>query len=104
MNHLHAGGVVILDFGSQYTQLIARRIREQNVFSEILPSNTNIKIIMERKPKALILSGGPSSVFEKTAPQFDINIFDIDIPILGICYGFHLLAHQIGRASCRERV
>ncbi|MCS5634560.1 MAG: glutamine-hydrolyzing GMP synthase, partial [Candidatus Marinimicrobia bacterium] len=96
MNHLHAGGVVILDFGSQYTQLIARRIREQNVFSEILPSNTNIKIIMERKPKALILSGGPSSVFEKTAPQFDINIFDIDIPILGICYGFHLLAHHYG--------
>ena len=94
VNHLHAGGVVILDFGSQYTQLIARRIREQNVFSEILPSNTNIKIIMERKPKALILSGGPSSVFEKTAPQFDINIFDIDIPILGICYGFHLLAHH----------
>ena len=96
VNHLHSGGVVILDFGSQYTQLIARRIREQHVFSEILPSNTNLEIIMERKPKALILSGGPSSVFEKTAPQYDINIFDIDIPILGICYGFHLLAHHYG--------
>ena len=77
VNHLHAGGVVILDFGSQYTQLIARRIREQSVFSEILPSDTNIKIIMERKPKALILSGGPSSVFEKNAPEYDLSLIHI---------------------------
>ncbi|MEA1882796.1 MAG: glutamine-hydrolyzing GMP synthase [Candidatus Marinimicrobia bacterium] len=96
MSQLHAGGVVILDFGSQYTQLIARRIREQHVFSEILPSETMVDSIMERKPKAVILSGGPNSVFEIKAPQYDPNIFDLNIPILGICYGLQLLAYHYG--------
>ncbi len=92
MSEIHHGGVVILDFGSQYTQLIARKIREQNVFSIILPSNTRVADITSKKPKALILSGGPSSVFSDDAPDFDPNLFDVDIPILGICYGLHLLA------------
>ena len=92
----HNRGVVILDFGSQYTRLIARRIREQNVFSEILPSNTPISEIQDRNPRALILSGGPSSVYSKNAPQHDQKIFSLDIPILGICYGLHLLIQHYG--------
>ncbi|NHZ86877.1 MAG: glutamine-hydrolyzing GMP synthase, partial [Planctomycetia bacterium] len=94
-SHLNQG-VIILDFGSQYTRLIARRIREQNIFSEILPSNTNIDEIRRLNPKALILSGGPSSVFFKSTPKYDENIFDLDIPILGICYGLHLLVQHYG--------
>ncbi len=94
MSDIHHGGVVILDFGSQYTQLIARRIREQNVFSIILPPNTRVADITSKKPKALILSGGPSSVFADNAPDFDPNLFDVDIPILGICYGLQLLAQH----------
>ena len=78
MNPMHQDGVVILDFGSQYTQLIARRIREQHVFSEILSSNTSVDSMMKRKPKAVILSGGPNSVFEDSAPQYDPKIFDLD--------------------------
>jgi GMP synthase (glutamine-hydrolysing) len=96
LNQLHAGGVVILDFGSQYTQLIARRVREQNVYSEILPPETPFAEILERKPAALILSGGPSSVFGDEAPEFDESILDAEIPILGICYGLQLLAHHNG--------
>jgi GMP synthase (glutamine-hydrolysing) len=94
MNNIHHGGVVILDFGSQYTQLITRRIREQNVYSEILSPETSVAEIESRKPKAVILSGGPASVFADDSPQFDPNIFQMDIPILGICYGLQLLAHH----------
>lgn len=94
MSDIHHGGVVILDFGSQYTQLIARRIREQNVYSVILPSNTRVAEIIAKKPKALILSGGPFSVFAGNAPDFDPKLFDVDIPILGICYGLQLLAQH----------
>jgi len=94
MSDYHKHGVVILDFGSQYTQLIARRVREQNVFSEILPPETSIEDILSREPAALILSGGPSSVYGEEAPEFDEAILDIDIPILGICYGLQLLAHH----------
>jgi GMP synthase (glutamine-hydrolysing) len=96
MNELHKHGVVILDFGSQYTQLIARRVREQNVFSEILPPETSITDILNREPAALILSGGPSSIFGNEAPEFDKAILDTDLPILGICYGLQLLAHHQG--------
>ena len=94
MSDIHKHGVVILDFGSQYTQLIARRIREQNVFSEILPPEKSLSDILNRKPAALILSGGPSSVYWEEAPEFDEEILEIDIPILGICYGLQLLAHS----------
>lgn len=86
----------MLDFGSQYTQLIARRIREENVFSEILPSGTSLEDLQTHAPKAIILSGGPSSVFEDATPQFDERILDVDFPILGICYGLQLLAHHSG--------
>lgn len=94
MSDIHHGCIVILDFGSQYTQLIARRIREQNVYSVILPSNTRVADITAKKPKALILSGGPSSVFSGNAPDYDPNLFDVDIPILGICYGLQLLVQH----------
>lgn len=96
MDSHHDQGVVILDFGSQYTRLIARRIREQNVFSEILPADTSTDEIRQLNPKALILSGGPSSVYSKFAPKHDESIFDLDIPILGICYGLHLLVQHYG--------
>ena len=94
MSNIHHGGVVILDFGSQYTQLITRRIREQNVYSEILPPNASVANIESRKPKAVIISGGPASVFADDSPEFDTGVFDMDIPILGICYGLQLLAHH----------
>jgi GMP synthase (glutamine-hydrolysing) len=90
------GGICILDFGSQYTQLIARRIREQHVYSEILPANAHPQEIKDRSVAALILSGGPSSVYESGSPEYDKSIFDLDIPILGICYGLHLLVQHYG--------
>ena len=96
MNDIYKNGVVILDFGSQYTQLIARRVRENNVFSEILSPNAKLKEIEERQPAAIILSGGPSSVYEENAPDFDHEILNSDLPILGICYGLHILAQHGG--------
>jgi GMP synthase (glutamine-hydrolysing) len=88
--------VVILEFGSQYTPLIARRLRELGVHSVILPGTTSVEAIRSQDPQALVLSGGPASVFEKTAPRSDSRIFDLDLPILGICYGMYLLARQFG--------
>src|SRR5258708_2319088 len=88
--------IVILDFGSQYTQVIARRIREGNVYCTILPYNTSAREISELAPKGLVLSGGPSSVYAKKAPLPDKRIFELGIPILGICYGVQLLAHYLG--------
>ncbi|MFQ3548996.1 MAG: glutamine-hydrolyzing GMP synthase [Armatimonadota bacterium] len=88
--------VVILDFGGQYTQLIARRVRECRVYCEILPSDTSIDEIKRCNPKAIILSGGPSSVYLDNAPEFDKNILNIDIPLLGICYGHQLMAVSLG--------
>jgi len=96
MDNLKKEGVIILDFGSQYTQLIARRIREHYVFSEVLSCDTSLEKIEQKNPKAIILSGGPSSVFSNDAPKFDKSILDIKIPILGICYGLHLLVHHSG--------
>lgn len=89
-------GVVILDFGSQYTRLIARRIREQNIYSEILPATASANEIKNHNPKALILSGGPSSVYSESAPKHDKSIFELDIPILGICYGLQLIVQHYG--------
>lgn len=99
--------ILVLDFGSQYTQLIARRIRENQVYSEIFPFNVSIDKIREFNPKGIILSGGPASVYDKDAPIPDKGIFDLDIPILGICYGMQLIAHmlkggKVGRALKRE--
>lgn len=83
--------ILVLDFGSQYTQLIARKIREQNVRSIIYPFYTSLKKIKELKPKGIILSGGPTSAYEENSPQIDSEIFQMNIPILGICYGMQLI-------------
>ncbi|PYJ00113.1 MAG: glutamine-hydrolyzing GMP synthase, partial [Verrucomicrobia bacterium] len=88
--------IVILDFGSQYTQVIARRIRECNVYSVILRYDTPAQEIASLRPKGLILSGGPSSVYARNAPLPDPTIFKLDVPLLGICYGLQLLAHFLG--------
>src|SRR5467141_772594 len=87
--------VVILDFGSQYTQVIARRIRECQVYSEIIRFDTPAAEIAAMQPKGLVLSGGPASVYDKGAPQVDPGIFSLGIPILGICYGLMLMAHHL---------
>ena len=88
--------IVILDFGSQYTQVIARRIRECQVFSQILRFDTPAAKLAALKPRGLILSGGPASVYGKKAPYCDPAIWDLGIPVLGLCYGMQLMAHQLG--------
>ena len=92
----HNDWIAILDFGSQYSQLIARRVREQNVYSELMRFDTAAAVLRERKPAGIILSGGPSSVFAAGAPQADPAIFGLGIPVLGICYGQQLMAHLLG--------
>jgi GMP synthase (glutamine-hydrolysing) len=87
--------IVVLDFGSQYNQLIARRIREKNVYSRILPFNTDFDIIKGLSPKGIILSGGPASVYQKGAPKIDRRIFSLGVPILGICYGMQAMVHTL---------
>jgi len=89
-------GIIILDFGSQYTQLIARRIRELNVYSEILPFNASVEEILKHNPKGMIFSGGPASVYEPDAPKPDEKVYDLGLPILGICYGLQLITHHFG--------
>jgi len=88
--------IIILDFGSQYTQVIARRIRECQVFSQILRYDTLAEKLAELKPSGIILSGGPCSVYDKKAPHCDTGIWKLGVPILGICYGMQLMAHQLG--------
>ena len=88
--------IIILDFGSQYTQVIARRVRECQVFSQILRYDTPASKLAELKPSGIILSGGPCSVYDKKAPQCDAGIWKLGVPVLGICYGMQLMAHQLG--------
>ena len=88
--------ILVLDFGSQYTQLIARRIRESNVYSEILPWDIDEEKIKLINPKGIILSGGPDSVTKSYTPRIPQTVFDLNIPILGICYGMQTLAEQLG--------
>jgi len=88
--------VVVLDFGAQYTQLIARRVRECKVYCEIVPSDTDLSQILARRPIGIIFSGGPSSCYEPGAPQVDPAIFEAGIPILGICYGMQLMSRSLG--------
>lgn len=88
--------VVVLDFGAQYTQLIARRVRECKVYCEILPSDTPIEQIIARKPIGIIFSGGPASCYDEGAPLVDEAIYGVDLPILGICYGMQLMSRQLG--------
>ncbi|MEO7165868.1 MAG: glutamine-hydrolyzing GMP synthase, partial [Chthoniobacterales bacterium] len=88
--------VLILDFGSQYTQVIARRVRECQVYSEIVKCDITAAEIEALAPKGIILSGGPASVYEKGAPQIDLQIFSLGLPVLGICYGMQLMARHLG--------
>ena len=88
--------VVVLDFGSQFTQLIARRIREARVRSIVLPFSTPAAEIRAMEPKGIVLSGGPSSVYDEKAPHGDDGVFDLGIPVLGLCYGMQLMARRFG--------
>ncbi len=103
---MHSESILILDFGSQYTQLIARKVRELGVYSEIKPYNVAFEKIGEMAPKGIIFSGGPESVYDENAPWPDSRVFELDVPILGVCYGLQLLAHragaQVAESSHRE--
>src|SRR6201989_3591507 len=88
--------VVVLDYGGQYSQLIARRVRECGVFSELLPHHVGAKEVARRKPKGVILSGGPASVYEEGAPRLERELLELGIPVLGICYGMQLIARELG--------
>ena len=93
---LHEQKVLILDFGSQYTQNIARKVRECQVYCEIQPCTMTLKAISEFKPKGIILSGGPASVLDSGSPICDPKLFGLGIPVLGICYGMQLITHLLG--------
>ncbi len=88
---IHAERILILDFGSQYTQLIARRVRDLGVYCEIFHCDASEKSIREFAPKGIILSGGPASVYEKGAPHGDVRVFEQKVPVLGICYVHQLM-------------
>ncbi len=92
----HLDEVVVLDYGGQYSQLIARRVRECGVFSELLPHHVGVEEVRRRKPKGLILSGGPASVYADGAPKLEQELLELGIPVLGICYGMQLIAHDLG--------
>ena len=98
--------VLVLDFGGQYNQLIARRVREAHVYCEVRPYNISIDKIKELNPKGIIFTGGPASVLDDGAPFCDMEIFNLGIPILGICYGMQLMAVALGGGVARrpERV
>ena len=98
----HPDRVLVLDFGSQYTQLIARRIREQRVYSEIWPCTKTLAEIAAFAPRAIVLSGGPSSVHDEGAPSIDPGIFELGVPVLGICYGLQLMCHLLGGRVTRS--
>lgn len=88
--------IAILDFGSQYSELIARRIRETQVYSEVLTYHISAEDLLKLNPKGIILSGGPNSVYDECAPLCDPDIFNLGIPVLGVCYGMQLMAKQLG--------
>ena len=88
--------IVVLDFGAQYSQLIARRIREQKVFSVVLPFNASLDEIRSYSPVGIVLSGGPSSVYDKDAPHADKRVFELGVPVLGICYGLQFMVYALG--------
>ena len=95
-NNVTSGGVLVVDFGAQYAQLIARRVREANVYSELVPHSITAAEVAAKKPAAIILSGGPSSVYAENAPTFDSAILALGIPVFGICYGFQAMAQGLG--------
>jgi GMP synthase (glutamine-hydrolysing) len=92
----HEDGILIIDFGSQYTQLITRRVREENVYSEIYPHTISFEQVKELSPAGIILSGGPMSVYDDDAPEIDSRVFELDIPVLGICYGLQFISLSLG--------
>ena len=96
MPDIHADRVLILDFGAQYTQLIARRVRELGVYSEILACDVSPQEIASFAPKAIILSGGPESVYEERGPAAPREVFEMNVPVLGICYGMQTMAAELG--------
>ena len=98
--------ILVLDFGGQYNQLIARRVREQNVYCDLLPCDISMERIKEYAPSGIIFTGGPNSVYDENSPHIDEEIFRLGIPVLGICYGAQLMAYTLGgevqRADTRE--
>src|SRR5437763_10930012 len=88
--------VVVLDYGGRYSQLIARRVRDCGVFSELLPHDTSLDELARRAPRGIILSGGPASVYAEGAPRLDRRLLELGVPVLGICYGMQLLVHELG--------
>ncbi len=88
--------IIVIDFGSQFNQLIARRVRENNVYCQVEPASISVEKIKELNPIGIILSGGPSSIYEEDSPHIDKSLFDLGIPILGICYGMHYMVHALG--------
>ena len=104
MNKKNIEKIAVLDFGSQYTQLIARRIRELNIYSEIFHHNVSIQKLKERNVKGIILSGGPSSVYDETSPNLNLDLLDFGIPILGVCYGLQLLLSETGGTISKGKI
>ena len=96
--------VIVLDFGGQYNQLIARRVRECGVYCEILPYKVSLERIKEIDPKGIIFTGGPNSVYDESSPHYSPDIFSIGVPILGICYGCQLMAYSLGRLRDFQRI
>ena len=88
--------VIVVDFGGQYNQLIARRVRENHVYCEVYPYNKALEKIKELKPQGIIFTGGPNSVYEENSPKIEKEIFELGIPILGMCYGMQFMAHTLG--------
>src|ERR1035441_1001556 len=101
MPDIHADRLLILDFGAQYTQLIARRVRELGVYSEIFACDADPAEITRFAPKAVILSGGPESVYAAKSPEAPPEVFGLGVPVLGICYGMQTMAAQLDRKSTR---
>ena len=93
--------VIVLDFGGQYNQLIARRVRENNVYCEIYSYKTDLSVIKAKNPKGIIFTGGPNSVYLEDSPTIDSEIFNWGVPVLGICYGSQLMMHLLGGHVCR---
>jgi len=103
LSDIHSERILILDFGSQYTQLIARRVREAKVYCEIYPFNAGLEKVKTFRPKGLILSGGPSSVYDPGSPLIEKAVIDIGVPVLGICYGMQLLTHLLGGVVAKSQ-
>src|SRR5438309_5652236 len=96
--------IVVLDYGGQYSQLIARRVRDCGVFSELLPHGVSTEELAARQPRGIILSGGPASVYAEGAPRLDRRLLELGIPVMGICYGMQLLVHELGGRVEQARV